>query len=850
MYKIKNREKYESNIYSSESEQSLKVYIDGDELDSDAIRKLSYNDGTFEDAKLSLGSAVVSSVDIDIDNDYFYDYDNPKEIYVESLFPSTNIYPNDYETYNTDILNRNIIEGYDKVKGWLRTKVFSLPDLSDDETITIKLEGINYQKDYYINVQYIGYEEGLEKGILKINGYYSEDGEKEYPTYGFKNFALRLSKIKFKMPSAVVTTDEMYDYLKSIKITIDCKKNVDKISIPIGYFYTSPNGIDTNSAEYTSLKLKDKMNDLNEAFDVSPLIKEKEAKSEKLSRKELVEAICDKYNLYLANDFLNSDKLIGNYDSSITARSWLVNVSERAGGFAKIGREKNSDGKLPLVIKSYGDVDKITIPSDTLGEYNYKEPFVIEKISYSTGVEQYYKSIPIITNDDIAKIKKIILSNLTPTQEELDKYDFTKDGIINNSDLVYANKYNAVYNNPNKTTLYLSSNNIFGCSQDEVDKIADKLLMLSVSSANFRIWGDATIDTGDLITIEGIQTICQKNWEYKNGWLGYYKTSLEKSESSLQVEKISPKVERRMVRTELDEANKSIKIIAEEKVDADEIIAQLNVAIKDGKGIIELIGDSVVIKSEYFTLDADGNIKSTSGDIGGWQIGEDELYRDIENPKNITQTDIDLILYKLQNFIPFTSDEISKYDFNNDGVINAKELSYWDYMVKLNITPEHKGKISISCKDITNNILILDGNGNTRFSIDAGGRIRCHTLGYIDGRQAESFTSKQVIDEINYVYDVRIKKYTSGIEISGIINVGNISPTSGKTIKIPLSESDVYLDENASIISSLSGGTNYWSWVVPLMHIDYDTNSLVLDIWNNSSSNAEGIKVSFIYKDI
>lgn len=61
------------------------------------------------------------------------------------------------------------------------------------------------------------------------------------------------------------------------------------------------------------------------------------------------------------------------------------------------------------------------------------------------------------------------------------------------------------------------------------------------------------------------------------------------------------------------------------KVDNDEIIAKLNVAVKDKQGIIELIGNIVKIISDNFTLDENGVITAKAGTVGGFTITSDSL---------------------------------------------------------------------------------------------------------------------------------------------------------------------------------------------------------------------------------
>ena len=120
--------------------------------------------------------------------------------------------------------------------------------------------------------------------------------------------------------------------------------NEQKVTIPIGFFYAHPNDIDTSDDYTIKFTLYDKMYDLDEeGIDFSNL-----AKQRNFTRYDLVQFICEKYGMELATpNFINSSKLVGTYDSELSSRGWLSFVSERAGGFAKIGRDNK------LYIKSY-----------------------------------------------------------------------------------------------------------------------------------------------------------------------------------------------------------------------------------------------------------------------------------------------------------------------------------------------------------------------------------------------------------------------------------------------------------------------------------------------------------------
>ena len=67
---------------------------------------------------------------------------------------------------------------------------------------------------------------------------------------------------------------------------------------------------------------------------------------------------------------------------------------------------------------------------------------------------------------------------------------------------------------------------------------------------------------------------------------------------------------------------KNITTQVSKKVGKEEIIAQINEAVKDKQGIITLTGNQVTIDSDYFTLDKTGNIVAKSGTIAGLTMSQ------------------------------------------------------------------------------------------------------------------------------------------------------------------------------------------------------------------------------------
>lgn len=115
-------------------------------------------------------------------------------------------------------------------------------------------------------------------------------------------------------------------------------------------------------------------------------------------------------------------------------------------------------------------------------------------------------------------------------------------------------------------------------------------------------------------------------------------------------------------------------------VKKDNVIADLNLAVKDGKGVVELEGNVVKIKSDNFTLDENGRTEQTSGNIGGWEINRDGLLG--ENGKGIyydghatiyTCADLLVIKFYILGQFELTGSMLEHYDLNGDGVVNTQD---------------------------------------------------------------------------------------------------------------------------------------------------------------------------------
>ena len=92
------------------------------------------------------------------------------------------------------------------------------------------------------------------------------------------------------------------------------------------------------------------------------------------------------------------------------------------------------------------------------------------------------------------------------------------------------------------------------------------------------------------------------------------------------------------VNSEITVAVDEINAEVNAKVDEDEIVAKLNLAVRNGQGIVELEGNTVIIDSDNFKLEEDGSITATNGSFsgnvylgnGGKVIGGDGLLSNLQ----------------------------------------------------------------------------------------------------------------------------------------------------------------------------------------------------------------------------
>lgn len=312
-------------------------------------------------------------------------------------------------------------------------------------------------------------------------------------------------------------------------------------TIPLGTYIVKT--LDDSSKDYTKISLYDYMDKLNDNLDFSSIVP--------CTRYELLQAICNRCGLELENEsILNGDVLVNTYDNTLKAKSYVSFIAERAGGYAKIIRDK-------LKIVNFADTEIIELPSEMAGDYNTNDLKTITKIVYENGIQKFEKG--------------------------------TDDGEV----------------------VYLSQESPFSCTQEEIDNLFDKLNELQFQTLEVKMWGDPSIDTGDRIKLNDIISFCQKNWTWGNGFYGNYKTVLNKTDKMSNVNKVSTSEKIRKLQSLINELDGYIEILAKETDEQDERLTQYYQDFNNFMLSVKNTGKDNLIKNSVMFAYDDNNVPSS-----------------------------------------------------------------------------------------------------------------------------------------------------------------------------------------------------------------------------------------------
>lgn len=272
--------------------------------------------------------------------------------------------------------------------------------------------------------------------------------------------------------------------------------------VPVGYFEVD--SVNDEDDKTVTVKLKDYMDKFEINYDGSKHIP--------VTLKQLAQNICNKIGVELGStSFLNDDVEISVYDNTVKARTYLSYIAEQAGGIAHIGR----DGKLyikTLEITKDENNNVINIPFIKFKEYKFsKQAFKCTRIKFEDG------------------------------------------------------KRNFVFGTEEKNTIYINPNNMFIVSEEQVQKIFNKLNGLELYGFTGTTIIDPAIDVGDIVFVNNKPIIYQGTWQY----LGKNKVNIKseinpEEKSEAMTTKLSNKTILRRVESQIDQAEGKIQTLVAE----------------------------------------------------------------------------------------------------------------------------------------------------------------------------------------------------------------------------------------------------------------------------------------------
>lgn len=320
----------------------------------------------------------------------------------------------------------------------------------------------------------------------------------------------------------------------------------------------------------------------------------------------------------------------------------------------------------------------------------------LSKTAIDTIDEKYLKDINVSFSEKYGPINSVVLSR---SEDNDNIYKRDEESIALNGLHEFKIKDNLLM--------------IQGDRDDYIDEIFDQLNGVEFYINDFSSTGITYLDWLDFYNVsigDKIYKCLMLNDEIKISQgleeSVYTEMPSEAENESTTVYKTSGKTDKE-VSFIVDKQNARIK----GAVKQDNIIASLNVAIEDGQGIVELKGNSVIIESNNFTLDEEGDIVANSGLLGDIMIKDGEIYIPITVDYDYTQNDLDRIQQILSHQIEPTQEDYLKYDLDGTGTINSSDLLFIAKLIKFGISKDTPGKILFKADKTKSRISIVGGNG-------------------------------------------------------------------------------------------------------------------------------------------
>lgn len=178
------------------------------------------------------------------------------------------------------------------------------------------------------------------------------------------------------------------------------------------------------------------------------------------------------------------------------------------------------------------------------------------------------------------------------------------------------------------------------------------------------------------------------------------------------------------MQSEITQTAEEINLEVSKKVNEDEVVSTINQSAEQ----VTITGNRFVVDSDNFKLSSDGHmmcnngtfngqITSSSGQIGGFTLGENTLITKIYAPYNFTESDRTKIRNYLMGTGTLTPEEKIKYDLDGDGVVDSRDYVWVTRYIYDGITTTNPGVMTINAKNLFRTIDLINGNGDTVFQL-------------------------------------------------------------------------------------------------------------------------------------
>lgn len=218
----------------------------------------------------------------------------------------------------------------------------------------------------------------------------------------------------------------------------------------------------------------------------------------------------------------------------------------------------------------------------------------------------------------------------------------------------------------------------------------------SYRPAEAKVLGDCRLDAWDVITVQdsagaeykvplmgithtldgGLATTVTATGDYSEQsdvYKGPITKRLERLDSDLlKVRFISQDVEKKMASLEMDVDG--IRTSVSKKVGNDEVISSINQSAESVKIEAKNINlNGVVTANDKFKINEDGSMEAIAGEIGGWQITENAIFKDVRAFIQPGLAEMERI-EELMLDKSWTAQELEWYDYNRDGTLDVRDI--------------------------------------------------------------------------------------------------------------------------------------------------------------------------------